>query len=531
MVQSKKMIVRRRYLHLPVKNGAPMRVMRLHLPGAPVRRFDTELATEDPDFWVFADIGPFAGQSLTVEVEGEDLPPRALDSLVQSDDPPGSDTLYKEEYRPQFHFSSRRGWNNDPNGLIFYRGEYHLFYQHNPYGHKWGNMHWGHAVSPDLVHWTEQPVALYPDDLGTMFSGSGVVDWGDTAGFRSGDEHALVCIYTAAGEPFTQCIAYSVDRGVTWHKYPGNPVLGHVAGRNRDPKVIWHEPTRRWVMALYLEENDYALFTSPDLKAWSHACDVVLPGASECPDLFELPVDGDPGDTRWVFWGANGTYLLGTFDGATFLPQGEAQRYDWGGNSYAAQTWSDIPVEDGRRIQIAWARVDLPGMPFNQFMTFPCELTVRTTPEGLRLFSQPVREIETLRRRTLSWHGERIEPGRDLSPGTVGELLDVQVKFSCEGPAAFGLDLGGTQVVYDAKRAQLTCAGRTAPLRPVDGRVRLRVLVDRASVELFGSDGQTALPLGVLFEGGERPVRAFAEGGSVQLHSLHIHELASIWDR
>ena len=185
-------------------------------------------------------------------------------------------------------------------------------------------MTWGHAVSKDMIHWTQLDHAIYPDDLGTIFSGSAVVDQRNTAGFQTGDEKVLVAFYTSAGthttpsRPFTQSIAYSNDRGRTWEKYSGNPVLGHIKGHNRDPKVVEHKPSGRWVMALFIDEHDYALFGSSNLRQWEHLCDLTLPGVSECPDLFELPVDGDPAHTKWVFWGASGGYVLGTFDGSTF---------------------------------------------------------------------------------------------------------------------------------------------------------------------------------------------------------------------
>ena len=261
---------------------------------------------------------------------------------------------YQEQYRPQFHFSPMKNWTNDPNGLVFYKGEYHLFFQHNPTGINWGNMTWGHAVSPDLVHWTQLEHAIHPDKLGTIFSGSAVVDWDNTAGFQTGDEKVIVCIYTSAGNPFTQSIAYSNDRGRTWTKYEKNPVLKHIVGGNRDPKVFWHAPTKKWVMALFLDGGKYALFGSPNLKEWTKLSDVPPSGADECPDMFELPVDGDAKNTRWVFWGGNSNYLIGKFDGTTFTKEAGPFRFEHGNNYYAAQSYSDIPKEDGRRIQIAW---------------------------------------------------------------------------------------------------------------------------------------------------------------------------------
>src|SRR5262245_38978807 len=209
--------------------------------------------------------------------------------------------LYNEAYRPQFHFSPRENWTNDPNGLVFYQGEYHLFFQHNPFGINWGNMTWGHAVSTDLVHWQQLPNAIEPDSLGTIFSGSAVVDWNNTTGFQRGEEKTLITIYTAAGgtseasqgQPFTQCIAYSNDRGHTWTKYERNPVLGHMVKENRDPKVVWHAPSRRWIMALYKDGNTFAFFASPDLKTWAHLHNLDVPGCAECPDFFEMLIAGE----------------------------------------------------------------------------------------------------------------------------------------------------------------------------------------------------------------------------------------------
>ena len=191
-------------------------------------------------------------------------------------------SLYNEKYRPQFHFTPQKGWTNDPNGLVFYKGEYHLFFQHNPFDTKWGNMTWGHAVSHDLVHWKQLANAIEPDTRGTIFSGSAVVDDDNTAGLQSGEEKTLVAIYAAAGgtspeskgQPFTQCIAYSNDRGRTWTKYSGNPVVPHILADNRDPKVVWHSPTKQWIMVLFLDGNTFRFLASPNLKNWTTLHDI-----------------------------------------------------------------------------------------------------------------------------------------------------------------------------------------------------------------------------------------------------------------
>ena len=448
------------------------------------------------------------------------------------------DRVYEETYRPQFHFTPMYNWTNDPNGCVYYKGEYHLFFQHNPAGIEWGNMTWGHAVSPDMVRWKQLDHAIRPDDLGTIFSGSAVVDWKNTAGFQTGDEKVLVAVYTSAGSlapkpvPFTQSIAYSNDRGRTWVKHAKNPVLGHVAGDNRDPKVIWHEPTGKWVMALFLDGNAFALFGSKDLKEWTKLCDVPMPGSGECPDFFELAADGDPAKKTWLFWAANGNYRLGTFDGTTFKPETDPLRSEWGSNSYAAQTWSDIPPSDGRRLQIAWmAGGKYPGMPFNQQMTFPRELTLRATPEGVRLFINPAREIEGIRGAKREWSGITLAPGQNPISRLEGDLWEIAVEFSPGTASEVVLDVRGEAVRYDVKGKTLHLLGKSAPLEPTKGRIRLRALVDRASIEIFANDGRVTMSSCFLPDVLNRSLALRAVGGTANIESLEVWQLESIWPR
>ena len=447
------------------------------------------------------------------------------------------DELYNETYRPQFHFSPKKNWTNDPNGLVFYGGEYHLFFQHNPFGVNWGNMHWGHAVSKDLVHWKELPVALAPDEHGTCFSGSAVVDRNNTAGFQTGAEKALIAIYTGAPVPevergprFTQCIAYSTDRGRTWTKYDKNPVLPHLVGQNRDPKVIWYDPGKKWIMALYEDGNDYALFSSLNLKEWTHLSDIHMPGCSECPDFFELPVDDNPVNTRWVFVGGNGNYMLGRFDGTAFTPETEALRSDWGASFYATQTYSDIAKEDGRRIQIAWMNGGkYPGMPFNQQMTFPCVLTLRTFPEGIRMCRMPVEEIALLRDQEHLWQDVSLQPGNDLLSGLSGELFEIRAEFESGNAAEFGINVRGTSINYSAKENKLTCLERQADLQPVANRIRLCILVDRTSIEVFGNDGKVSMSSCFLPRAEDMNLAIDSSGGCAKIIKLEVYSLRSAW--
>ena len=527
---AREVTLQQRYLNLPVKNGGPKRQMRVEIEGQPARDFEIELADGEPDWWAFMDIAPFKGRHATLRVDKLPEDSAGLKAIDQSDEIKNSETLYREKLRPQFHFSPRRGWNNDPNGLVFYQGEYHLFFQHNPYGWSWGNMHWGHAVSPDLVHWQELPVALYPDEHGTMYSGSAVVDWNNTAGFQTGQEKALVCIFAAAGNPFTQGLAYSNDRGRTWTKYEHNPVLPNLANGNRDPKVIWYAPESKWIMALYLDQSNYALLASKDLKQWERLSQVVIPGTSECPEFFPIALDGNPAKTSWVFYGGNGRYLVGKFDGKTFTPASGPHPLQYGSCWYASQTYTDIPAADGRRILIPWGTMATPGMPFNQMMGLPVELTLRPTEEGPRLLANPVKELASLRTKTHTLPPQALAPGQNPLADVKAELLDLNAELAPGDAAECGFVLRGVTIRYDAKKQELSCQDKKAPLKPIDGRVRLRLMVDRTSIDIFGNDGRLYMPMGVLIPADNLALEAYAKGGTARILSLDVYELKSAWN-
>ena len=445
---------------------------------------------------------------------------------------------YHEKYRPQFHFSAQKHWINDPNGLVFFKGIYHLFFQHMPPGRPDAYKDWGHAVSTDLVHWEQVRTPITPHKTwGGCWTGSAVVDWQNTAGFKTGMETPIIAILTnggvpEVGPPCTQCIAYSTDGGTTFTYYDKNPVLGHIVAENRDPKVIWHAPTKKWIMSLFLDKNDYALFSSPNLKNWEHLCDLNLPGVSECPGLLELPVDGDAANTRWVFWGADGTHVIGTFDGRTFRKGSDLLPADYGKSFYAAQTWSDIPVPDGRAVQIAWMRGGkYPGMPFTQQMNFPTEVTLRTTPEGIRMYRTPVREIQTLHLAGHKWSHEVLKPGSNLFAGLSGDLFDIRAEVEPHDASAFGLKIRGELVQWNVAGETLSCLGSFAPLAPENGRIKLQVLVDRTSLEVFGNDGRVVLTSCFLPPEENMGLEIYATGGSGSIVSAEVYPLRSIWPR
>ena len=514
-----------RYLHLPVRQDSPMRRLRVLSEGRIVREFDIKLAGGQPQFEVFLDLKPLEGRSLVLETQ---LPAesKALEQIKLAADVPDAGRLYREAHRPQFRFTSRRGWLNDPNGLVWFDGEYHLFYQHNPYGWEWGNMHWGHAVSRDLVHWTELPIALYPKQYGDWcFSGSAVVDRHNSSGFGSEGPSPLVAAFTSTGRG--ECIIFSNDRGRTWSEYDGNPVVRHAG---RDPRLLWHGPTGRWVMAVYDETGgarSIVFHSSPDLKTWSY--ESRIDGFFECPELFELDVAGDAGRRLWVLYAADGEYRLGTFDGRRFAPETGKLRL-WQGNFYASQTFSDMP--DGRRIVIGWANgIAFPGEPFNQQMTLPCELTLRKTTEGVRLFAVPVAELASLRGKEHTLDDLTLEGGEQALAGPAGDLLEINAQVEPGDKGVFSLNVRGTTIGYDAFKRVLSCGDVAAPLALDGSTIRLHILLDRGSIEVFGNDGRVAISRAVTAESQKPSLLLAVPAASppVKFRSIRVHELGSAW--
>jgi sucrose-6-phosphate hydrolase SacC (GH32 family) len=538
---SREIHIEKRWLNLPVKNGARVRRVTLTAGKKIERRLEAELADGDADWLAPLDVSAWRGQKVIIAVDRLLEGSHALEQITQTDEFPGASTLYRESLRPQIHFSARRGWLNDPNGLTFFKGEYHLFFQHSPFSWNGTLKHWGHAVSRDLVHWTELGDVIDPDELGSIWSGSGVVDWKNSSGLGTVDQPPLVLFYTAAGPMFTQCIASSIDgRRIT--KFAGNPVLAQVTHGNRDPKVIWHEASQRWVMALYVGHEPPAnppgankkrrdtiqFFTSEDLKRWSFASE--SDGYYECPDFFELPVDNNPQKRKWVLTAANTNYQIGTFDGKVFHPETEILPGQRGNGMYAPQTFSDAP--DGRRIQIGWGTAPAPGMPFNQMMTFPCQLTLRSTSDGPRVCWQPVKEIQSLRVKTHSFDQQLLAPGHNPLEGVAGELIDLRAELAPGNATAVAFQIHGREVVYDAQKHEIICGNKRAALPMIDGRIRLEIIADRLSLEIFGNDGLVYMPMSMAPKAGsDRALVMSATGGTVTIQALEAHELRSIWEQ
>ncbi len=472
----------------------------------------------------------------------------ALSPGIPTADAPG--VGYDQPNRPQFHFSSRRNWLNDPNGMVYDGQNYHLFFQHNPLGTGWGNMTWGHAISSDMIHWRQLNHALMPymvdHRAGTIFSGTAVRDDNNTLGVQVSSKKTLAAFFTFASDPFYQAMAYSTDSGVSWqyHNY-GRAVVPNqeLDGGERDPKVFWHEPTQKWVMVLWVKSNPHALvrfFTSPNLKDWTFASDLQRDWAFECMDMFEAAVDGNPAQKKWVIYDASFDYEIGTFDGTAFHTEAgpfHASR----GNFYAAQTFNQAP--GGRTVQIGWMSGGPDssaayGLPYNQQMSFPCDLTLRTTPDGVRLCALPVPEISSLVTATQQVSNQTLTPTSNLLSGMGAlDLVDLTLDFDPGTATQVILDLPRTSVKYDKASGVFSFTGTDGnPVTAMDGsflprngHVKLRLLLDRLSLETYAFDGEAFGANYISPANGTSTPSLRSVGGDAFVYSLTVKSLGTAW--
>jgi len=483
-------------------------------------------------------------------------------------------------HRPQYHFTPPEKWMNDPNGLVYYNGEYHLFYQHHPGSCYWGPMHWGHAVSRDLMHWEHLPIALKPDHHGLIYSGCAVVDRHDHTGFFHGGS-GLVAIFTHSSEDQAtgrkrqvQSLAYSADNGRTWTMYEGNPVLEDERFEDfRDPKVFYHDPSFSWIMVLAAGDR-VRLYRSPNLIDWTFASEFGAgegwhTGIWECPDLFELRVDGKEEETRWVLLvslyyaspeGTRTQYFVGRFDGYRFVNDNDPGLVLWldhGRDNYAGVTWSNTDDPLASRVFIGWMSNwlyahDTPteAEGWRGAMTLPRRLTLREGPEGIRLYQEPVDEVRRLRESVYGAGDLRVAQGDNPLAGVRGDTLEIDAVLELGDAREFGFKVRvsedrGTIIGYDAERQVLYVDRRKsgqvdfhkgfpcrqeAPLHPEQQRIRLRIFIDRSSVEVFANGGQVAMTH-LFFPGDQsQGLELFSAGGDVKVVSLDVYAIRSIYE-
>ncbi len=482
------------HLIVPVANTAEKTLLGIYAGDRLVQSLNVTLPRDDEAYWLATyplehfhlqgteiRVAPAAGTMLPESCRAafERIRIGDDDDALQADD-------YSQPYRNQFHVSTRRGWNNDPNGMVYHDGKFHLYYQHNPFGIFWGNMHWGHFESTDLIHWRERPLALFQKTVQDMaFSGGGFVDFKNSAGLG---KDTLFVAFTSTGRG--ECLAYSHDGGMTFTELEENPVVTH---NGRDPKVLWYEPQQKWVMAVYdnsaCPETDaipptpetqnradanIAFYESRDLRHWTRTGAFTDPdrhAVFECPEMFDLPLAGRPGESRWILYAAQNRYFVGQFDGATFRkdsgPHGTRH-----GAFYAAQTFSDVP--DGRRIQVGWVQTAVyperfPDQIVNQSFTLPHELTLHDTSDGLRVFFSPVTETRLLRVETLA-------TGSDLTPAAARQLLETcqdeltEVVIEFDAAGRHELKINGIDASFDGAAGAFSPTERSTRCTPTKGR-------------------------------------------------------------
>jgi sucrose-6-phosphate hydrolase SacC (GH32 family) len=521
--QDLKIKISKPYLNIPVGDQARMKLIKININGKSKREFPVQLAEDSVNYWIYIDVTEFKGKTIELSCPATS---KALSRIYQDDKINGSDSLYKESNRPQYHFTVKRGWSNDINGPIFYDNTYHLFWQSFPFGLSWntGYMYWGHAISKDMLHWTELPPALMLDSLGSPWSGTAVIDKRNHGGWG---ENALVIYYTAfdlvSGKE-VQCIAYSTDGGKTFKRYTGNPVIDSnremQTTNTRDPKVFWYVPAKVWVMVLF-ERDGMSFYNSRDMRTWEKESHIL--GLHECPDFFELPVDGNVANMKWVLHGGSADYFIGTFDGKKFTPETPEMRYaegkSWNGEDllYAAQSFENMP--DTRRVQIAWGRARHKGMPFTQMMLFPTEFSLITTNEGLKLVANPIKEIENLHATSHQWTSltvnEANEKLQSIQPGPLHIKLDFKI--------ANGNNL---RLRYQGNEILNLAAEELSP-----GNNMMEILIDKTTAEIFINKGKRYIIQnfnnvtsndGLVFDSDKY--------GPGIINHLEVYEMKSIWN-
>lgn len=472
-------------------------------------------------------------------------------------------------HRNIFHFSPEKNWMNDPNGLVYYRGEYHLFYQYNPCDIVWGPMHWGHAVSVDLMHWEHLPVALYPDPLGTIFSGSVVVDWNDSTGFFNGGS-GLVAVFTHHGpQKEVQSIAYSTDNGRSWTKYKNNPVIDNPGKKDfRDPKVFYHDSSKKWI-AVIACGNSICFYSSVNLISWDFESEfkdhnAVFEGPWECPDLFSPGIDGNEADKKWVLkidigngalaGGSGGMYYIGEFDGKSFVrddPGGSHKWIDYSQDFYAAQTWSDTFEKQNRHIWVGWMNNWLyanktPAQGFRGMMSLPRELSLKKLSDELFLIQRPVREVANLRKDAVCEDNIVIGSYKSYQLDSSVKAVEISAEVQYDQAAGFSMEIsfGNDETVVisvDGENEEIILdrskSGNVgfshyfkdifhAPLIQVKEYIKLNIFVDMNAIEVFVDEGMITMSSLIFPRECVKSVKISAISEDVVLKNLKIYNLS-----
>lgn len=557
-----------KYLLLPVEEAAPEATVNVLVNNKTDRSFQVRLAVNRIDYLVPFDLEQYKGKTVTFDIHTGNSRANVRDAMADAcwKELRLSDTFddaNREEFRPLYHHSPLYGWMNDPNGMFYKDGEYHLYYQWNPYGSMWGNMNWGHSSSKDLINWQHHPVAIQPNGLGTVFSGSSVVDKDNTAGFGKG---AVIAIYTSAGASQMQSLAYSLDNGMTFHVYENNPIIA-ADKECRDPNMFWHEKSGKWILILAAAlEKEMWIYSSPDLKNWTKESSFghgygAQDGVWECPDLMELPVRGTD-RTKWVlicninpggpFGGSAAQYFVGDFDGKTFTCDTKPEITKWmdyGKDHYAAVSWSNAPEK--RHTVIAWMSNwqyanNVPTTQYRSGNSVPRDLSLYTSAGETYLKSSPSRELLKLRRKEEKKHSFKVDRTYNmdklLSDNTGTYEIEMTIKnrnaevigfqlFNSKGEEVdIYYNLVEKKFAMDRSKSGVVSFSSDFPvltLAPIEGNseMTLRLFVDKSSIEVFGDDGRFAMTNLVFPSEPYNRISFYAKGGSYAVSSFKVYKL------
>ena len=471
--------VRSKYLVFPVNTNLKNKKLSFLKGEKCVYELNIRLDSNNPDFFAYIDVSRFMGKTLEISVKPEmKLEFRETDILDIAN-------LYNEPWRPQVHFTAKNGWINDPNGLIYIDGVYHMFYQYNPACNQWDNMHWGHAESQDLMHWTEKATALFPGDNGTRWSGSAIADKKNLLGVSSGGKDTGVLFFTATN-PFSQCIAYSDDNFETITEYSKNPVVPHISVCNRDPKIVFCEERGDYIMALYLDKDIYCLLNSSNLTDWNKLQEIKVEGENECPDLF--PINDKSGNRKWVFMGARDKYIVGDFADGLFTPCQEIKDIHYGSAGYAGQTFSNLP--GGRVVRIVWERWNLKETAFNGQMSIPMELNLEKKGDKYLLSAYPVNEIESIIEDRKIYENFGVSAGESKMIELEDKPYFIKLKAALADSGDLKFTLFGCEFSVDFSENHISVGNAACPVSVTRDGFELTIISDICSLEIFADGGK-----------------------------------------
>ena len=515
-----KIEIKNKYLIFPVNTLSTKKILTFKRDCETVYQINIKLDNYNPNFYAYIDVSRFIGQTIDILVDPE------MKFEIREADEINIDNLYHEPMRPQVHFTTKNGWINDPNGLIYIDGIYHMFYQYNPTEPNWDNMHWGHAESRDLIHWEQKDVTLFPDERGAMFSGSAILDDKNILGKNVENNKTALLFYTTT-TPFCQHMSYSTDNFKTIKQYTDKPIVPHIKASNRDPKVVFCDELDCYIMALYLDEDIYCILSSNDLTNWEELQRIHLVEDNECPDIF--PLYDDEGARKWIIIGAHDRYLVGNFKTGKFVAEQSVLSLHYGTSAYAGQSFSNLP--NNRVVRMVWDRWNLPASGFRGQMGIPVELKLCKYENVYYLEAAPVKEIEDIYTHTKNLENVliTIENGFFETLDDAAQLVKIKSSYIANG--AMNISIFGREINFDFSKNEIKLGDATAPISITRGCLDITLIVDRCSIELFTDNGKIYVSCldGYTLMDRNLPYIKINASTNISLDSIEINTLKSIW--